>query len=80
MAKFHEHYNPSQKLVINSFLHLEGHILKNNAPLKGLIAQRIALTMKPYSKGDFVKKCLADVAEEMCTKMVQEFEKISLSR
>ena len=47
-----------------------------------LIAQRIAQTMKPYSEGDFVKKCLTDenVAEEMCPKMVQEFEKISISR
>ena len=45
-----------------------------------LIAQGIAQTMKPYSEGDFVKKCLTDVAEEMCPKMVQEFEKISLSR
>ena len=43
-----------------------------------LIAQRIAQTMKPYSEGDFVKKCLTDVAEEMCPKMLQEFEKISL--
>ena len=45
-----------------------------------LIAQRIAQTMKLYSEGDFVEKCLADVAEEMCPKMVQEFEKVSLSR
>ena len=45
-----------------------------------LIAQRIAQTLKPYSEGDFVKKCLTDVAEEMCPKMVQKFEKISLSR
>ena len=37
-------------------------------------------TMKPYSEGNFVKKCLTDVVEEMCPKMVQEFEKISLSR
>ena len=36
--------------------------------------------MKPYSEGDFVKKCLTDVAEEMCPNMIQEFEKISLSR
>ena len=35
--------------------------------------------MKPYSKGNFVKKCLTDVAAEMFPKMVQEFEKISLS-
>ena len=27
----------------------------------------------------FYEKCLTDVAEEMCPKMVQEFEKISLS-
>lgn len=45
-----------------------------------LIAQRIAQRMKPYSDGDFVKQCLIDVAEEMCPKMVSEFEKISLSR
>ena len=45
-----------------------------------LIAQRIVQTMKPYSEGDFVKTCLTDVAEEMCPKMVQEFEKISLLR
>ena len=44
-----------------------------------LIAQRIAQTIKPYFEGDFVKKCLTDVAEEMCPEMVQEFEKISLS-
>ena len=44
-----------------------------------LIAQRIAPTMKPYSEDDFVKKYLTDVAEKMCPKMIQEFEKISLS-
>ena len=44
-----------------------------------LIAQRIAQTMKLYSEGDFVKKCLTDIAEEMCPKMVQKFKKISLS-
>ena len=36
--------------------------------------------MKPCSEGDFVKKFLTDVAEEMCPKMIQEFEKISFSR
>ena len=45
-----------------------------------LIAQSIAQTMKPYSEGHFVKKCLTDVAEEMCSKMGQEFEKTSLWR
>ena len=45
-----------------------------------LIAQRIAQTMNPYSEGDFVKKCHTDVTEEMCPNLVQEFEKISLSR
>ena len=45
-----------------------------------LIAQRIGQTIKPYSEGGFVKKCLTDVAEEMCPKTVQEFEKISLLR
>ena len=36
VAKFHECYNPNQKLLINSFFHLEGHILKNNERLNGL--------------------------------------------
>ena len=45
-----------------------------------LIAQRIVQTIKPYSESDFVKNCLTEVAEEMCPKMVQEFEKISLLR
>ena len=44
-----------------------------------LIAQSIAQNMKLYSEGDFVKKCLTDVTEEMCPKMVQKFKKISLS-
>ena len=44
------------------------------------IAQRIAQTMKPHSEGDFVKKCLTDVAEKMCPKLAQKFEKISLPR
>jgi len=34
--------------------------------------------MKPNSDGNFVKQCLIDVAEEMCSKMVQEYEKIKL--
>ena len=40
-----------------------------------LIAQRIAQTMEPYSDGNFVKQCLTDIAEEMCSKMVQELRK-----
>ena len=36
--------------------------------------------MKLYFEGHFVKKCLTNVAEEMCPKMVQEFAKIRLSR
>ena len=35
--------------------------------------------MKLYSEGDFVRKCLTYVTEEMCPKLVQEFEKINLS-
>ena len=36
--------------------------------------------MMLYSEDDVVKRCLTDVAKEMCPKMIQEFEKISLSR
>ena len=53
--------------------------MKKTVRYSFLIAQRIAQTMKPNSEGHFVKKCLTDVAEEICPKMVQEFEKISLS-
>jgi len=35
-----------------------------------VIAQKIAQMMKPYPDGKFVKKCLIDVAQEMCPKMV----------
>ena len=36
--------------------------------------------MKLNFQCDFAKKCLTDIEKEMCPKMVQEFEKISLSR
>jgi len=45
-----------------------------------LIAQRIAQNMKPYSDSNIAKQCLIGVAEEMCPEIVQEYEKISLSR
>ena len=40
-----------------------------------LFAQRIAQTMKPYSEGDFVKKCLTNMAEEMCPKWYRSSRK-----
>ena len=54
--------------------------MKKTVRCSFLIAHRIAQTMKSYSEIDFVKKCHTDVAEEMCPKMIQKFEKISLSR
>jgi len=45
-----------------------------------LIAEKIAQNVKQYSDGNYVKQCLIDVTEEMCPKMVQGYEKISLSR
>ena len=44
-----------------------------------VIAQKITQTTKPYSDRKFVKQCLTDVTQEMCRKMVTEFEKTSLS-
>ena len=40
-----------------------------------LIAQRIAQTMKPYSEGDFVKKCLTEVEEEFVVKWYRSLRK-----
>jgi len=46
-----------------------------------LIEQRIAQNMNSYSDGNFTKQCLIDVdAEEICPKIMNEFEKISLLR
>jgi len=44
-----------------------------------VIAQKITQTTKPYSDRKFVKQYLTDVTQEMCRKMVTEFEKTSLS-
>ena len=41
-----------------------------------LTAQKIAQNMKPYSDGNFVKQCFTVVAEEMCPKIIHEYEKI----
>ena len=45
-----------------------------------LIEHKIAKKMKAYSNGDFLKKCLIDVAQEIFPKIVSEIQKINLSR
>ena len=51
---------------------------KNAVRSSFLIAQRIAERVKPYSVGNFMKKCLINVAQKMCSKMVKVFEKKSV--
>lgn len=44
------------------------------------IAKRIASNSKPFSDGDFIKKCILDAASSVCPKNLDELKKISLSR
>ena len=45
-----------------------------------LIASEIALAPKPYSDGDFVKRCMMKAAELVCPEKRQAFANISLTR
>lgn len=45
-----------------------------------LIASEIALASKPYSDGDFVKRCMMKAAELVCPEKRQAFANISLTR
>lgn len=45
-----------------------------------VVAYNIAKHSKPFSDGEFVKKCLLDVAERVCPERRQKFEEVSLSR
>ncbi|KAL0202287.1 hypothetical protein M9458_000305 [Cirrhinus mrigala] len=45
-----------------------------------LIANEIAAASKPFSEGEFVKKCMVKAAELVCPEKKQAFASISLSR
>lgn len=45
-----------------------------------LIANEIAQASKPFSEGEFVKKCMVKAAELVCPEKKQAFASISLSR
>ena len=44
------------------------------------IAKRSASNSKLFSDRDFVKKCIINAGEFVCSKSVKDYEKISLSR
>ena len=67
----------SQRFMFQNMSSNNEKVLRNNF----LIAKRIAKKKtKAWSDGDLVKKCLINVAEEVCQKMVSEIQKFSLSR
>ena len=39
------------------------------------MSKRIAINSKPFSDGDFVKKCTSDATKFVCSKSVKDFEK-----
>ena len=44
------------------------------------VACSIAKHSKPFSDGEFFKKCMLDVADQVCPEHRQKFEEVSLSR
>ena len=44
------------------------------------VAYNIAKHSKPFSDGEFFKKCMLDVADQVCPAHRQKFEEVSLSR
>ena len=44
------------------------------------VAYSIAKHSKPFSDGEFFKKCMLDVADQVCPEHRQKFEEVSLSR
>ena len=44
------------------------------------VAYNIAKNSKPFSDGEFFKKCMLDVADQVCPAHRQKFEEVSLSR
>ena len=65
---------------------------QQNVLVKGKLAQKasthascrvaydIAKHSKPFSDGEFFKKCMFDVADQVCPAHRQKFEEVSLSR
>ena len=45
-----------------------------------MVAYNIAKHSKPFSDGEFLKKCMLDVADQVCPQYRQKFEEVSLSR
>ena len=68
------------------------HARQQNVSVKGKLAQKastyagcrvaynIAKHSKPFSDGEFFKKCMFDVADQVCSAHRQKFEEVSLSR
>ena len=44
------------------------------------MAFQIAKASKPFSEGEFVKECMVQTADILCSEIKRKFEKVSLSR
>ena len=53
---------------------------KSSTHASFMVAYHIAKHNKPFSDGEFIKKCMLDVADQVCPEKRQKFEEVSLSR
>ncbi|KAK3797580.1 hypothetical protein RRG08_054608 [Elysia crispata] len=64
-----------QKVLVKSTL-----AQKSSTHASFMVAYHIAKHSKPFSDGEFIKKCMLDVADQVCPEQRQKFEEVSLSR
>ena len=53
---------------------------KSSTHASFMVTYHIAKHNKPFSDGEFIKKCMLDVADQVCPEKRQKFEEVSLSR
>ena len=53
---------------------------KSSTHASVVVAYHIAKHNKPFSDGEFIKKCMLDVADQICPEKRQKFEEVSLMR
>ena len=45
-----------------------------------IVAEEIAKSARPFNEGEFVKKCMMKVCDQVCPEKKQAFSNVSLSR
>ena len=53
---------------------------KSSTQASFLVAYHLAKHKKPFSDGEFIKKCMLDVADQVCPEKRQKFEEVSFLR